>query len=122
MDRFIQHKNLKLVEILMSYQRREGYKDSPKVIALAKSTQRPYVSEKWSSSGEITYKTSYNKRNGMPTENYFLVWGEDDRFEESGYQLLVSASGKKVSFKTALKIFNDARKATEFLNFQKIQS
>jgi hypothetical protein len=49
-----------------------------------------------------------------------LIWGVDDRFEESGFQHLTTKSGRKVSFKSALKIFNDARKATEFVNFSRI--
>jgi hypothetical protein len=120
MERFIIHKNLKKVEILMSFHKTEDGKELPKVIALAESTRRPYVSEKWSNLGEITYKASYNKRNGNLVKNYYLVWGDDDRFEESGFQRLTTSSGRKVSFKSALKIFNDARKATEFLNFSKI--
>ena len=120
MERFIIHKDLKKVEILMSFHKTEDGKELPKVIALAESTRRPYVSEKWSNLGEITYKASYNKRNGNLVKNYYLVWGDDDRFEESGFQHLTTSSGRKVSFKSALKIFNDARKATEFLNFSKI--
>lgn len=120
MKRYIQHKDLKRVEILISFQRLEDGNELPRVIALGKSTQRPYVSEKWSNLGEITYKTAYNKRNGKVVENYYLIWGVDDRFEESGFQLLTTPSGRKVSFKSALKVFNDARVATEFVNFSKI--
>ena len=114
------HKNLKKVEILMSFQRLEDGKELPKVIALGKSTIKPYVSETWSNFGEITYKTSYNKKTGQIVENYYLFWGVDDRFEESGFQLLTTKSGRKVSFKNALRAFNDARKATEFVNFSRI--
>ena len=120
MEKYIQHKDLKRVEILMSFQRLEDGQELPKVIALGKSTQRPYVSEKWCNYNEITYKTSYNKKTGQVVENYYLIWGVDDRFEESGFQHLTTKSGRKVSFKSALKIFNDARKATEFVNFSRI--
>jgi hypothetical protein len=120
MERFFNHKDLGKVEVLMSFQRTEDGKDLPKVIALVTSTMKPYVSEKWSNLGEITYKRSYNLKNGNVVSNYYLVWGTDYDFKDSGIQLLTTNSGRKVSFKSALKIFNDARKATEFLNFSKI--
>lgn len=120
MERFFNHKDLGKVEILMSFQRLEDGEELPKVIALGVSTQRPYASEKWSNLGEITYKTSYNKRNGQKVENYYLFWGVDDRFEESGFELLTTPTGRKISLKRALKIFNDARLATEFVNFSRI--
>jgi hypothetical protein len=120
MEKYIQHKNLKKIEILMSYQRLENGEELPKVIALGKSATKPYISEKWSNLGEITYKTAYNHRTGRVVENYYLIWGADDRFEESGFQLLTTASGRKVTLKGALKVFNDARKATQFVNFSKI--
>jgi hypothetical protein len=120
MEKYIQHKDLKRVEILMSFQRLEDGQELPKVIALGKSTQRPYVSEKWCNYNEITYKTSYNKKTGQVVENYYLIWGVDDRFEESGFQILTTKSGRKLNLKSALKIFNDARKATEFVNFSRI--
>jgi hypothetical protein len=120
MEKYIQHKDLKKVEILMSFQRLEDGEELPKVIALVKSTQRAYTSESRSSFGEVTYKTSYNRKNGNIVENYYLFWGVDDRFEESGFQILTTPSGRKVNLKSALKIFNDARKATEFVNFSRI--
>ena len=120
MERFFNHKDLGKVEVLMSFQRTEDGKDLPKVIALVTSTMKPYVSEKWSNLGEITYKRSYNLKNGNVVSNYYLVWGTDYDFKDSGIQLLTTNSGRKVSFKSALKIFNDSRKATEFLNFSKI--
>ena len=120
MGNFIVHKDLKTVEILMSFQRLEDDKELPSVIALGKSKQRPYVSPKWGRFEKTTYKTSYNKKTGQKVSNYYLFWGVDDRFEESGFQHLTTRSGRKVSFKSALKIFNDARKATEFVNFSRI--
>jgi hypothetical protein len=121
MGNYIQHKDLKKVEILMSYQRLEDGKELPSVIALGASTQRAYTSStRFGAVGEVTYKTSYNKRNGQKVWNYYLIWGVDDRFEESGFQLLTTRTGRKVSLKNALKIFDDARKATEFVNFSRI--
>jgi hypothetical protein len=120
MGNFIVHKDLKTVEILMSFQRLEDGEELPRVIALGASTQRAYTSDSRSNFGEVTYKTSYNKKNGQKVWNYYLIWGVDDRFEESGFQLLTTKSGRKVSFKSALKIFNDARVATEFVNFSRI--
>jgi len=120
MEKYIMHKDLKKVEILMSFQRLEDGEELPKVIALGKSSQRAYTSESRSSFGEVTYKTSYNRKNGNIVENYYLFWGVDDRFEESGFQILTTKSGRKVNLKSALKIFNDARKATEFVNFSRI--
>ena len=114
------HKDLKKVEILMSFQRLEDGEELPKVIALGKSAIKPYTSEKWSNFGEVTYKTSYTHRTGRIIENYYLFWGVDDRFEESGFQLITTPSGRKVTLKRALKLFNDARKATEFVNFSRI--
>ncbi len=120
MEKYILHKDLKKVEILMSFQRLEDGQELPKVIALGKSTQKAYTSEYRSNFGETVYKTSYNKKTGQVVENYYLFWGVDDRFEESGFQLLTTKSGRKVNLKSALKIFNDARKATEFVNFSRI--
>ncbi|MFY7883289.1 MAG: hypothetical protein ACOVOV_00440 [Dolichospermum sp.] len=120
MEKYIQHKNLKRVEILMSFQRLEDGEELPKVIALGKSAMKPYTSERSSNFGEVTYKTSYNHRTGRIIENYYLFWGVDDRFEESGFQLITTPSGRKVTLKRALKLFNDARKATEFVNFSRI--
>jgi hypothetical protein len=120
MEKYIQHKDLKKVEILMSFQRLEDGEELPKVIALGISDQKAYTSESRSSFGEVTYKTSYNRKNGNIVENYYLFWGVDDRFEESGFQILTTKSGRKVNLKSALKIFNDARKATEFVNFSRI--
>ena len=120
MEKYIQHKDLKKVEILMSFQRLEDGQELPKVIALGISDQKAYTSESRSNFGEVTYKTSYNTRTGRKVSNYYLFWGVDDRFEESGFQLLTTKSGRKVNLKSALKIFNDARKATEFVNFSRI--
>jgi len=119
MGNFIVHKDLKTVEVLMSYQRTEDGKDLPKVIALASCAMRPVVSEKWSNLGEVTFKRAYNNK-GNVVKHYYLVWGTDDRFEESGFQHLTTKTGRKTSFKSALKTFNEARKATEFVNFSKI--
>jgi hypothetical protein len=120
MERFINHGKIGKVEILMSFQRMEDGKSLPKVVALAKAKTKPVASEKWSNLGEITYKASYNKRNGNSVEQYYLVWGTDDNFYDAGFRHLSTPSGRKVSFKSALKTFNDARKATEFVNFSKI--
>jgi hypothetical protein len=119
MERFISHKDLGKVEILMSYQRTEDGKDLPKVIALVTSTSRPVVSDKWSNFGEVSFKRAYNNKGNVVT-HYYLVWGTDDNFTESGIQHLTTKSGRKVTLKSALKIFNDAKNATEFVNFSKI--
>lgn len=120
MGNFIVHKDLKTVEILMSFQRLKDGKELPRVIALGTSTQKAFTSDNRSNFGEVTYKTSYNHRTGRKVSNYYLFWGVDDRFEESGFQILTTATGRKVSLKSALKIFNDARAATEFVNFSRI--
>lgn len=119
MERFISHKDLGIVEVLMSFQRTENGKDLPKVIALTQSSKKPYESTYRHNYGEMSFKTSRNNR-GEISYHYYLVWGTDDDFRESGFQHLTTKSGRKVSFKSALKIFNDAKKATEFVNFQKI--
>ena len=119
MERFISHKDLGIVEVLMSFQRTENCKDLPKVIALTKSSKKPYESTYRHNYGEMSFKTSRNNR-GEISYHYYLVWGTDDRFEDSAFQHLTTKSGRKVSFNSALKTFNDAKKATEFVNFQKI--
>jgi hypothetical protein len=119
MDRFINHKDLGKVEILMSYQRTEDGKNLPKVVALATSTIRPVISEKWTNRGEVSFRTAYNNK-GNVVKHHYLVWGTDDNFRESGFQHLTTQSGRKTSFNSALKTFNEARKATEFINFSKI--
>jgi hypothetical protein len=119
MERFFNHKNLGKVEVLMSFQRIKDGKDLPKVVALASCVKRPVVSEKWSNLGEVSFKRAYNNQ-GKVVKHYYLVWGTDDRFEESGFQHLTTKSGRKVSFNSALKTFNEAIKATEFVNFSKI--
>ncbi len=119
MDRFINHGKLGKVEILMSFQRIEDGIRVPKIIALAKATTKPVESKTWSNLGEITYKRSYNKTGNL-VEQYYLVWGTDNNFYDAGFRHLSTPSGRKVSFKSALKTFNDARKATEFVNFSKI--
>ena len=119
MERFINHKDLGKVEVLMSFQRTEDGKDLPKVVALATSATRPHISEKWKNYGEVTFRTAYNNQ-GNIVKHHYLIWGTDDNFRESGFQHLTTPCGRKTSFKSALKIFNDARKATEFVNFSKI--
>ena len=119
MEKYLNHKNLGKTEVLMSYQRREEYKDLPKVIALVSSTKREVVNNKWSNYVEVSYKNSYNNK-GQLVEQYYLMFGTNENLNESGFQQLVTKSGRKVSFKTALKFFNEARKATEFVNFSKI--
>lgn len=119
MERFISHKDLGVVEILMSYQRTEDGKDLPKVIALARSSKRPYESTHRHNYGEIIFKTSRNSK-GEISYHYYLVWGIDIDFRESGFEHLTTKSGRKVTFKSALKTFNDAKNATEFVNFSKI--
>lgn len=119
MERFFNHKDLGKAEVLMSFQRTENGKDLPKVIALATSIMRPCVSEKWSNLGAVTFKRSYNNK-GQLTKHYYLIWGTDENFTESGFQQLVTKSGRKVPFKSALKTFNEAKNATEFVNFSRI--
>lgn len=119
MERFFNHKDLGKVEVLMSFQRTENGKDLPKVIALVTSNTRPVVSEKWKNYGEVSFKRAYNNQ-GKVVTHYYLVWGTDDNFVESGLQHLTTKSGRKVTLKSALKIFNDAKNATEFVNFSKV--
>lgn len=119
MERYFNHPNLGKTEVLMSYQRRQEGTDLPKVIALVSSGMKPVESTKWSNLGEVSYKKSYNNK-GNCVNQYYLVWGTDYNFKESGCTHITTPSGRKASFKTALKIFNEARKATEFINIQKI--
>jgi hypothetical protein len=119
MERFISHKDLGIVEILMSYQRAENGEELPRVIALARSSKRPYVSSSRHNFGETIFRTSRNSK-GEISYHYYLVWGVDSDFRESAFEHLTTKSGRKVTFKSALKTFNDARKATQFVNFSKI--
>ena len=85
MERFINHKDLGKVEVLMSHQRTEDGKDLPKVVALATSATRPHISEKWKNYGEVTFRTAYNNQ-GNIVKHHYLIWGTDDNFRESGFQ------------------------------------
>jgi hypothetical protein len=119
MERFISHKNLKLVEILMSYQPNKQDNNPSGVIALAKGQLRPHVSNRWDNLGEIEYKTSYNNQGELKQQSYIL-WCNDGNLSESGFQHLTTPTGRSVSFRVALRRFNDAKKATRFVNFSKI--
>ena len=114
----IQHKNIGKLEILISFQRTENGNDLPNHVALAKGTNRPYTD--WRTD-KTSYKTSYNKT-GNIVQSYYLLWSDNDVFETSGSTYLQTPSGRKMSFKSALKIFNELVKATEFIEFKKINT
>lgn len=102
----INHKNIGKLEILVSFQRTENGNDLPKHVALARQDI-------------TTYKTSYNKT-GNIVSTYYLLWADNNDFTTSGSTYLQTLSGRKMSFKSALKIFNQLIKATEFVTFKKL--
>ena len=112
----INHKNIGKLEILVSFQRTENGNDLPKHVSLAKGTTRPSHDLQ---SGKTWYKTSYSPvGNIVPT--YYLLWADNDDFATSGSTYLQTQSGRKMSFKSALKIYNELVKATEFVTFKKL--
>ena len=116
----INHKNIGKLEILVSFQRTENGNDLPKHVALAKGITYPYTDYKYGQD-ITTYKTSYNKT-GNIVQTYYLLWSDNNDFTTSGSTYLQTLSGRKMSFKSALKIFNQLVKATEFVEFKKINS
>jgi hypothetical protein len=48
------------------------------------------------------------------------LWADNNDFATSGSTYLQTSSGRKMSFKSALKIFNELIKATEFVSFKKL--
>ena len=116
----IEHTKIGKLEILVSFQRTENGNDLPKHVALAKGKTYPYTDYKWGQD-ITTYKTCYSKT-GSITQTYYLLWSDNDDFTTSGSTYLQTLSGRKMSFKSALKIFNELVKATEFVEFKKINT
>jgi|GEM_PF-1944016 hypothetical protein len=112
----INHKKIGKLEILVSFQRTENGNDLPKHVALAKGTTRPSYEPK---TDKIWYKTSYSPV-GNIVSTYYLLWADNNDFATSGSTYLQTSSGRKMSFKSALKIFNELIKATEFVSFKKL--
>jgi hypothetical protein len=112
----INHKKIGKLEILVSFQRTENGSDLPKHVALAKGTTRPSHDLK---TNTIWYKTSYSPV-GNIVSTYYLLWADNNDFATSGSTYLQTPSGRKMSFKSALKIFNELIKATEFVSFKKL--
>jgi hypothetical protein len=49
-----------------------------------------------------------------------LLWGDTNDFANGGFTHMQTPSGRAMSFKSALKQFNELVKATEFVKFNKI--
>jgi len=114
----INHKKIGKLEILVSFQRTENGNDLSKHVALAKGITYPYTDYKYGQD-ITTYKTSYNKT-GNIVSTYYLLWSDNNDFATSGSTYLQTLSGRKMSFKSALKIFNELIKETEFVSFKKL--
>ena len=119
MSRKIEHNKVGQMKVLVEFQRTEPNwgKDLPKHVALASSTNAS--TEDWRT-GETTFRTKYNKNTGRIIETYYLLWGPTDHWESNGFTELRTPSGRKMSEKTALRMYNEAVKATEFLEFKKV--
>ena len=71
-------------------------------------------------SGDIEVFAITQDNNGKLIETYYLLWGSNDQLEYNGFTELRTLSGRKTSFGAALKQYQEAIKATEFINIQKI--
>lgn len=119
MARKIKHNVVGNMNVLIEYQRTEPNQGVglPKHIALASSLNTLHTSKSWRDE-RIEFKQKYN--NGKLIETYYLLWGSNDQLEYNGFTELRTLSGRKTSFGAALKQYQEAIKATEFINIQKI--
>jgi hypothetical protein len=119
MDRKIIHNKVGKMNVLIEHQRTEtNYGIGlPKYVALATSLNTAHASRDWRDDA-ITFKHKYN--NGKLIETYYLIWGPSDQLEYNGFTELRTPSGRKMSLGAALKQFQEAIKATEFLEFRKV--
>jgi hypothetical protein len=113
--KIIEHRSLGRIKIHIEFER--FYPEQPmrkSVIALAESTTVLRETDRgWSRLWKVTTKNSVVKQ-------YYLLWGETDDFANNGFTHLQTPSGRAMSFKSALKQFNELVKATEFVTFNKI--
>lgn len=118
MSRKIEHDRVGQMKILIEFQRSEPFwgKDLPKHVALATSLN---VAQTDWRTDKTVFRTKYNKT-GRIIETYYLLWGPTDQWEFNGFTELRTPSGRKMSYKTAMKFYKDAIKATEFMEFKKI--
>jgi hypothetical protein len=118
MSRKIEHNRVGQMKVLVEFQRTEPNwgPDIPKHVALASSLN---VAQTDWRTDKTVFRTKYNKV-GRIIETYYLLWGPNDQYEFSGFTELRTPSGRKMAFKSALKIYQEAIKATEFMEFKKI--
>lgn len=110
----IEHRKLGNIKIHVEFERFNEGQPMPIHVALAECTTFLRETDRgWSRSWKITAK------NSVATQ-YYLLWGDTNDFANNGFTHLVTPSGRAMSFKSALKQFNELIKATEFVTFKKI--
>lgn len=97
MERIFDHNELGRIKPLLTYQRIEN--DSIKMVTLVSSS---------------AYRIKYNRIHMA----YYLMWGNTHDLNENGYVRILTKAGKNPTFKSAIKFFNQAKLATEFINFK----
>lgn len=97
MESIFDHNELGRIKRVLSYQRDEN--DLDKTVTLVSSS---------------TYRIK-TKRIRMA---YYLMWGNTHDLNENGYVRILTKAGKNPTFKSAIKFFNQAKLATEFINFK----
>jgi hypothetical protein len=110
----IVHRKLGNTKIHVEFERFNEGQPMPIHVALAECTTILRESDKgWYRSWKI------NARNSVTTQ-YYLLWGDTNDFANNGFTHMQTPSGRAMSFKSALKQFNELIKATEFVKFNKI--
>ena len=111
----IEHRHLGHIKIHIELER--FFEDKPSVVvALAEGSaivREDSDSWRWKS-------PKLNVRKHLSTTQYYLIWGETDDFANNGFTHMQTPSGRAMSFKSALKQFNELVKATEFVTFKKL--
>lgn len=97
MERIYDHTELGRIKPLLTYQRSEN--DLVKMVTLVSSS-------------------TYRIRTDRIRMAYYLMWGNNHNLNENGYVRILTKSSRNPTFKSALKFFNQAKLATEFINFK----
>ena len=108
------HRKLGNIKIHVEFERFNEGQPMPVHVALAECTTiLREKSDGWYKFWKISARNSVTKQ-------YYLLWGNTDDFAKGGFTYLETPSGKAMSFKSALKQFNELVKATEFVKVNKI--
>jgi hypothetical protein len=110
----IEHRKLGKIKIHVEFERFNEGQPMPVNVALAEGTTVLRTDDRgWYRSWK------WNAKNSVTTQ-YYLLWGDTNDFANNGFTHLQTPSGRAMSFKSALKQFNELVKATEFVTFNKI--